>query len=325
MMAINLGGGAHTINNGVNCYFPMPFAKGARIELVNQSDRVFGGQLGRLWYHIDYLEYEDAPGDDIGRFHAQWRRENPTVIADIPREPGRVFPGFNLTGEDNYVLLEAQGEGHLAGIFLQVDNIQGGWYGEGDDMIFIDGETWPPSIHGTGSEEVFGGGACPDKEYAGPYTGFVLVENRDGKTFAGNNAMYRWYLHDPVCFLKSVRVTIEHGHGNDYANDYASVAYWYQKEPHASFPVLPPLEARRPRMTEGFYPAHTASARLNALLIPILEKMYLEGMPSEPWVEEAVGRRNRAFECLHAGQFGEAQHIYEETIPFVEKNNKRVS
>jgi len=321
MMTVNPGMGNHTINNGVNCYFPMPFSTGARIELVNQSDRVFGGHLGRLWYHIDYLECDEAGGDDVGRFHAQWRRENPTETADVPRGEGK-FPGLNLTGKDNYTLLEAEGEGHLAGILLQIDNIQGGWYGEGDDMIFIDGDTWPPSLHGTGTEEVFGGGACPDKEYAGPYTGFHLIENRDGVAFSGKNAMYRWYVRDPVCFRKSIRVTIEHGHANDFANDYSSVAYWYQREPHAPFPKLPPLEDRRPRMPEGFHKAHAGSARLTALLVPVLERIYLMGLGSldEPWLQKALEQRNRAFEYLQTSQFEEAIRLYEEAIAIADEN-----
>lgn len=110
-------------------------------------------------------------------------------------------------------------------------------------MIFIDGEEWPPSIHGTGTEEIFGGGACPNREYAGPYTGFHLISNPD---WSGKNGMYRFFVTDPIRFQKSIRVTIEHGHNNDLANDYSSVAYWYQTEPHKTFPPFPPVEERLP-------------------------------------------------------------------------------
>ncbi|MBI5094315.1 MAG: DUF2961 domain-containing protein, partial [Candidatus Hydrogenedentes bacterium] len=231
MVTVNPGGGPHTINNGLNCYFPMPFGKSARIELRNESPRVLGGPLGRIWYHIDYEIYSGELPGDWGRFHAQWRREH-TTAAKAPLSMRGAFPAINRTGDDNYLALEAKGEGHVAGLFLQVDNVQGGWYGEGDDMIFVDGDIWPPSVHGTGSEEVFGGGACPDAEYAGPYTGFHLIENQHGEVFKGKNAMYRWYLNDPIRFRESLRMTIEHWHANDFANDYASVVYWYQSEPH---------------------------------------------------------------------------------------------
>jgi hypothetical protein len=149
-----------------------------------------------------------------------------------------------VTGEDNYVLLDAEGHGALAGIFLNIDNTIGNWYGEGDDMIFIDGEEWPPSYHGTGSEEIFGGGACPTDEYAGPYTGFHLIGNLD---WSGKVSMYRFYVNDPVRFKKSIRMTIEHGHANNIANDYSSTAFWYQNDPHKAFRSLPPAPQRRPR------------------------------------------------------------------------------
>ena len=148
----------------------------------------------------------------------------------------------------------------MVGLHLQIDNA-GGWYGEGDDMIFVDGrpgEQWPPTYHGTGTEEIFGGGACPDKPYAGPYTGFHMVENCD---FAGKNAMYRWYLTDPIRFEHCLVWTVEHGHANSYENDYTSVAYWYQQEPHAKFPVLPDVTARLPQVSDLVWRADAAPGR----------------------------------------------------------------
>jgi hypothetical protein len=174
------------------------------------------------------------------------------VAPEISARNTPQLPDVNIGGQDNYVLLEAQGRGQLAGIHLQVDNIGGSWYGEGDDMIFIDGDTWPPSLHGTGTEEVFAGGACPSRPYQTPNAGFHMVDN---KSFDRFTAMYRWYIADPVRFQKDIRVTIEHGHANNYENDYTSVAYWYQAEPHAAFPLLPPVEARLPRFPEEFLEA----------------------------------------------------------------------
>jgi hypothetical protein len=284
---ITVNPGIGPTNHGFNCFFPMPFAKRARIEIENQSKNIFGGLGGRLWCHIDYEKLEEPLPADIGRFHAQWRRENPTVVNDPPaKDEKRAFWGtLNTNGKDNYVLLEAEGQGHVAGIFLQVNNIQGGWYGEGDDMVFIDDDTWPPSIHGTGSEEVFGGGACPDKEYAGPYHGFLHVENKGGDTFKGLNAMYRWYVHDPVRFQKRVRHTIEHGHCNDYENDYASVAYWYQSEPHGAFPTLPPAIGRRPRFSEELLNLLDKLGEVCNLRNEISDQHYKQGVASPAWFE----------------------------------------
>ena len=284
-MSVNPGVGP--TNHGFNCYFPMPFATHARIEIENQGTTIFGGLGGRLWCHIDYEKLDEPLPADVGRFHAQWRRENPTLVHKPPAmDAKRSFWGScNTDGKDNYVLLEAEGAGHVVGIFLQVNNIQGGWYGEGDDMIFIDDDTWPPSIHGTGSEEVFGGGACPNEEYAGLYHGFLLVENKDGENFKGLNAMYRWYVHDPVRFRKRIRHTIEHGHCNDFENDYASVAYWYQSEPHAAFPkLLAPVE-RRPRFSEDHMAMLDALADASLPRTDIHDRYYKEGVALPEWFE----------------------------------------
>jgi len=196
-----------------------------------------------VWYHIEY-EKLDKLDDNLGRFHAQWRRENLTeAIGEHLNQT--IHPAVNPDGKENYVILEAEGQGNFVGYFLNVDNVQGGWYGEGDDMIFIDGEEWPPSFHGTGSEEIFGGGACPNVPYTGPYTGFHLVGNPG---FQGKQSMYRFFVNDPVRFTKSIEVSIEHGTGNNLANDYSSTAFWYQTEPHAPFPELPPAAERRPHV-----------------------------------------------------------------------------
>jgi hypothetical protein len=237
-LVVNPGGCGRDTSVGLNCYFPMAFSKHAKVEVVYDSDAK-APAIG-MWYHIDYETYPAPPKwmDNVGRFHAQFRRCRPPKDADSK--------DINKTGAANYVILEASGKGLLAGYVLGVDNVTGGWWGEGDDMVFIDGQTWPPSFHGTGTEEIFGGGACPDNEYSGPYTGFHLVENRDGDQWYGKNAMYRLFVRDPIRFQKSIRVTIEHGHANDMPNDYSSVAYWYQQEPHAPFPPLPSSADRRP-------------------------------------------------------------------------------
>ena len=244
-----------TVNRGVlssygmNSYFPMPFNKHARIEIENQGRRMLGGVTRALWFHIDYEKMNKPFPENIGYFHSQYRQETPTKLNQEIKnyKNTTLWRGKNLDGKDNYVILEAEGDGQLAGLILGVDNIAGGWYGEGDDMIFVDDDVWPPSFHGTGSEEIFGGGASPAKEYTGPYTGFHLVENFD---YSGKNAMYRWYIHDPIRFKKKIRWTIEHGHANNFENDYSSVAFWYQKEPHIKFPPLPPVKERIPRRPE---------------------------------------------------------------------------
>jgi hypothetical protein len=230
--------------DGMVNYLPMPFEKGARITLENDG-KVPGLAL---WYHIDYEQYPDGvlPGD-AGRLHAQWRRASHPAIPEgaVKNSSAGNNQAKNATGDDNFEILDAEGRGSYVGLFLMVDNVQGGWYGEGDDMIFVDGAKWPPTYPGTGHEEIFNSGCCPDTEFAGPYTGFYLIENYKAD-FGGKNLMYRWYLNDPVRFQKSIRVTIEHGHANNYDNDYTSTAFWYQAEPHKLFPPLPSAQQRLP-------------------------------------------------------------------------------
>jgi hypothetical protein len=237
LTAVNNGnGGSH----GLNAYFPMPFANGARMTLENRgTSPLFHGAY---WYHIDYEAYDAPPPADVLRLHAQYRQLRPTVAVGEIRNTTH-SPAINLDGRDNYVALEAIGSGQMIGLLLEINNIGGGWYGEGDDMVFIDGALWPPAVHGTGTEEVFGAGACPNVEYAGPYSGVHLIES---PTFDGLVAMYRWYLPDPIRFSQSIRWTIEHGHANNYANEYSSVAWWYQAEPHGLFPALPSREELLP-------------------------------------------------------------------------------
>lgn len=222
---------------GFNTYFPMPFANGARLTLTNEGNEA----VPAVWYHVEFEKMQALP-EGLGRFHATWNRVNKTEpVGDNINTT--LHEATNTTGEQNYVLLDAEGKGTLAGIFLNIDNTMGNWYGEGDDMIFIDDETWPPSYHGTGSEEIFGGGACPTDEYAGPYTGFHLIGNLD---YTGKVSMYRFYVNDPVRFQKSIRMTIEHGHANNIANDYSSTAFWYQADPHKTFKALLPAAERHP-------------------------------------------------------------------------------
>ncbi len=250
MVIVNEGGGGRFGTIGFNAYFPMPFSHGARLELVNEGK----DRISNVWYHIDYEKLKKV-GQNVGRFHAQWRHESPTTAVGEWKNVV-LHDGKNPDGSENYVILDAEGHGNFAGYFLNIDNQQGDWYGEGDDMIFIDGESWPPSYHGTGSEEIFGGGACPNIEYAGPYTGFYMIGNPD---WTGKVSMYRFYIADPVRFRKSIHVTIEHGHANNMENYYSTTAFWYQSEPHKPFPPLPDVESRHPRINDTpFDNAHQA-------------------------------------------------------------------
>jgi hypothetical protein len=248
---------------GFNCWFPMPFAGGARFELENQ------GVKRRIFYfYVDYEEHV-AIDPELARFHAWWNRLNPS--AGTAREQGYTRQDYllderrpvgaglgmggpwqqpNLTGARNYVILEAQGRGHYVGCNLNIDVFErqvNDWYGEGDDMIFVDGEPWPPRLHGTGTEDYFNTAFCPKQEYCAPYHGITLYSGNEAWPWGGKNSMYRFHVEDPICFETSIKVSIETGHNNALANDYSSTAYWYQLGRTQPLPPLPPVDQRLPR------------------------------------------------------------------------------
>lgn len=238
---------------GFNCWFPMPFQSGARIEVTNETESRLN-----LYFYIDYEQYSaDTALEDYGRFHAQWRRVNPTSGWADPavrweNNPDKLWEAWAVSnkGENNYVILDAEGQGHYVGCHVDIDCFSrqaNDWYGEGDDMIFVDGEAWP-GIHGTGTEDYFNMAYCPTQDYNAPYHGLILYQGTQDWRFRGKNTVYRYHIEDPVYFEKSIRVTIEHGHANKLTLDYASTAYWYQAEPHKTFPLLLPLAQRLPRL-----------------------------------------------------------------------------
>ena len=228
----------------LNAYFQMPFANAARITVTNEGKV----RTGSLYYAVDYVTLPNLPAD-IGRFHAQYRQAAPckgwTNDWTNNGSPG-INERKNLDGKDNYVFFEASGRGHFIGVTHSVLQNQNGWFGEGDDMIFIDGEVMP-TIKGTGSEDYYNGAwdfglqAFANLHQGAPY---VVDPERIG----GRYCLYRWHTESPITFEKSIRVTMEHGHGNHRSDDFYSVGYWYQTEPHAAFPKLPAAEDRVPKM-----------------------------------------------------------------------------
>ncbi len=235
----------------MNCFFAMPFAREARLELTNECRR----PIVRFYYHVDYELLPPKALVSPLRFHAQWRREFPTEGMKKDYTFKNVEATPNLDGKGNYVILEARGRGNYVGCNLSIDHFDPipkfSWFGEGDDMIFIDGERWPPSLHGTGTEDYFGAAwGYPMGEHSCPYHGVSLAECFDMKEmrtrYSGKWTMYRFHVEDPVMFKKSIRVTIEHGHANCHSDDYSSCVYWYQKEPHHKMPEILPVRQRLP-------------------------------------------------------------------------------
>ncbi len=242
----------------LNCYLPMPFAQRAVVELVNESD-----QPHRQYFYVDYETLRDTFREDfppdMAYLHAEFRRANPfggwgpeitvnTPLADAVNV-GRT------AWENNYVILETQGRGHYIGCNLSVTNFTRNWWGEGDDMIWVDGYKWPPDLHGTGSEDYFNhaGGMQPNafmRNGSSIYEGGT-IPNPEIELYRGNSGYqtsYVFHLENPVRFTREIKVTIEHGHANHLANEMSSVAYWYAERPTpvvAPPPVMQRLPVRR--------------------------------------------------------------------------------
>ncbi|MGA9527354.1 MAG: glycoside hydrolase family 172 protein [Terriglobales bacterium] len=233
-------------DKALNCFFPMPFRKHARITVTNQGSEA----VDSFYFNIDYQAFnkdKDLAADTM-YFHAQYRQAAPNKgwTSDwTSNDTPAVTAKKNLDGKGNYVWLDATGQGHFVGVTMSVLQNQDGWWGEGDDMFFIDGEQLP-SINGTGSEDYFLGawdfGQHPFSYglYGAPLKGPELAGSR--------SSVYRFHLDSPIPFTKSLKATIEHGHANHRSDNFSSVAYWYQKEPHALFPALPSVEERIPRI-----------------------------------------------------------------------------
>ncbi|MHA2008178.1 MAG: glycoside hydrolase family 172 protein [Promethearchaeota archaeon] len=232
---------------GFNCFWPMPFSDSARIEIENETDEELV-----CYFYIDYEEH-DSIESSYGRFHTCWYRENPCSGQDYLElkrkgwKPER-FSKKNPSHEDNYVILDAEGNGHYVGCHLDIHNLyeteRMNWPGEGDDYIEIDnGET---ILYGTGTEDYFCTAWSPDQYYCSPYFGIPLP---GGKNWSGKISYYRYHIEDPIYFHKNIKVKIEHGHANQRSDDFSSTAYWYQAEPHKKFKQLLHVEERLPRET----------------------------------------------------------------------------
>jgi hypothetical protein len=220
----------------LNSYFAMPFRKSARITVENQGSQ----RVGAFYSNIDYQLVSALP-DRALYVHAQYRQATPNSKQDAKT---------NADGAKNYVYVETHGSGQLMGVTLGVVQNHDAWMGEGDDMIFIDDES-KPAIIGTGSEDYFNGawdfggrdGAVP---FAHLYCGAPYIAAPE--LAGGRYCLYRWHGDNPVTFPRYLKHTMEHGHANDRADNFYSVAYWYQNQPFTDFPMLAPVADRIPAL-----------------------------------------------------------------------------
>lgn len=223
---------------GMVSYFQMPFAKGAKIVIENQADV----NLECIYFYIDYVEMDKLPAN-TGRFHA-WFNRQVTDAAETGENEWEALHKFgkNPDGKDNYLIADIKGSGHFVGVNYYVQNPSIMWYGEGDDMFFIDGEE-KASIHGTGTEDYFNTSWCPRSVYLHPFYGYPRVSSHE-TGWLYRTHVYRFHITDPIHFSKSLKFSIEHGHANTLTLDLSSVAYWYTREATAVAPI-PDKEGRK--------------------------------------------------------------------------------
>ena len=216
-----------------NCFWRMPFRKSARIEVVNQSKK----PICSLYNNVDWIKKKSLPKQTM-YFCAQYRQEYPARI-----------------GKD-YLVLDAQGKGYYVGTVLAVRTRSPAWWGEGDEKIYIDGES-KPSIRGTGTEDYFLS-AWGLKVNSTPYFGVPYL-NHPGGIVGQKTCSYRWHISDPLVFNTGIRVTLEtfgwmspdenrehRAHSwNEREDDFSSVAFWYQMGPTRKFTEVPSAEKRK--------------------------------------------------------------------------------
>jgi len=222
-------------SGGYYCYFPMPFNKNARVEVVNDT----GEEVFAFYYQFNVYKFEKPLSSKTGYFHAAWKRD------------------LRTNYDSNYVALEAEGRGQFVGLNFNGQPYSGSlFYLEGDEMIYVDGEL-VPSTHGTGMEDYFTSGwYFKNGEFNADFHGLIFKDDATGRV-----AAYRHHIPDAIPFKKSIKVTFEHGHANEQVADFATTAFWYQLEPHKPWePLLKPslrIPLRRP-VPEGAFEAEDA-------------------------------------------------------------------
>jgi hypothetical protein len=213
-----------------NSYWPMPFRKSCKITVTDEGNR----PATMFYYHVDWQKHDALP-DDAAYLHAYYRQERPAAMGK------------------NYAFLDIKGSGHYVGTVLNVIQSQVGWFGEGDDLFYVDGAEHP-QILGTGTED-YVNEAWGLRVSCGPWAGTPVAE---GELVGARLTGYRWHIPDPIPFTKSLWAGIEHAgwtynadgsvrSGFEERPDYfSSVAFWYQKDVNEGLPEPPFGDARLP-------------------------------------------------------------------------------
>lgn len=182
-------------------YWYMPFAKNAEVQFAND-----GVESREITFEITHAPISGNLAN-LTRFHAKWHRD-----ALLPVDPARQI---------DWTMLQTQGTGRFCGVMLHVWNPKGGWWGEGDEKFFVDGERFP-STFGTGSEDYFGYAWCNPTLFQNAYHNQPISMNNKGHT-----SVNRWHITDNIPFHTSFEGDIEKYYPNTRPTLYASTVYWY--------------------------------------------------------------------------------------------------
>ncbi|MFA5292320.1 MAG: glycoside hydrolase family 172 protein [Phycisphaerae bacterium] len=236
----------------------MPFEKGAKLELIND---------GKTEITIP-VQIKHIPVNSIkkyGRFHAKWHRD-----AFLPTEPGRQI---------DWTILKTQGQGRFCGVELEIWNPRGGWWGEGDEKFFVDGEKFP-STFGTGSEDYFGYAWSSDQVFNHPLHNQTITEGNKGHI--SDN---RWQIADNIPFQKSFEGSIEKYYLNSRPTLYNCVAYWYLSA-NGQDPYKPVALENRIGWYPGLnYPLDIAGIYVLEKPVGEIEAQWMNSFKSSKWTD----------------------------------------
>jgi hypothetical protein len=197
-----------------NASVPMPFRKGMRIVLTNETD----ADQRSVYYDVDFTLGDKLPPEAL-YFHAVFHRENPTKMQ-----------------RDYELLPQVKGRGRYLGVNVGVivDGKRYGknWWGEGEVKIYLDGDRELPTLAGTGAEDYIGTGFGLGA-YSHQYQGAPIADEEKQ-----HYAFYRYHVNDPVYFQREIRVTLQ------------QIGFIWSNDGTAENPVAPPIYSAGPGLRE---------------------------------------------------------------------------
>jgi len=293
-----------------NCYWPMPFRESAKITVTNEGRLT----VDSIYWAVDWTKLDSLPAD-TPYFHSQYRQEYPCNLEDGLR----------------YVIADIKGKGHYVGTILNCRQHERGWMGEGDDFFFIDGEE-TPSMRGSALEDYFCD-AWGFRESANMYHGVTVYE---GYEIQDRTSVYRWHTTGPISFDESIRFEMEHWgwwwkHHEDgtidheinqntieagtRSDDWSTVAFWYQLEPHAPFPKFPTMEERHYYDWSNLIEAESLKDHITVDRgsADVWGGIYCSGNSQIHWsVDQPHGRMTVPFDVAEEGDYELVMHLARE-------------